>query len=64
MIPPAVREEFLSVEKEARRKTLRDELWIRVVELENPNRSGAFATLDEGEAKSLRWQRSKKRLLY
>ena len=52
-IPPAVREEFLSSEKVTRRKTLRDEPWIRVVELENPNRTGAFATLDEGEAQVL-----------
>lgn len=42
VIPPAVREEFLSTEKETRRKTLRDESWIRVVKLENPNRTGAF----------------------
>jgi len=53
VIPPAVREEFLSAEKETRRKTLRDESWIRVIELENPNRTGAFATLDEGEAQVL-----------
>ena len=53
VIPPAVREEFLSTEKELRRKALRDESWIRVVELENPNRTGAFATLDEGEAQVL-----------
>jgi predicted nucleic acid-binding protein len=53
VIPPAVREEFLSTEKETRRKTLREETWIRVVELENPNRTGAFATLDEGEAQVL-----------
>jgi uncharacterized protein len=53
MIPPAVREEFLSTEKETRRKTLKDEAWIRVVKLENPNRAGAFASLDEGEAQVL-----------
>ena len=53
VIPPAVREEFLSTEKETRRKTLRDESWIRVIELENLNRTGAFATLDEGEAQVL-----------
>ena len=53
VIPPAVREEFLSSEKVTRRKTLGDEPWIRVVELENPNRTGAFATLDEGEAQVL-----------
>ena len=53
VIPPAVREEFLSTEKETRRRTLRDESWIRVVELKNPNRTGAFATLDEGEAQVL-----------
>jgi uncharacterized protein len=52
-IPPAVREEFLSAEKETRQKTLRDEPWIRVVELENPNRVGGFAGLDEGEAQVL-----------
>lgn len=53
MIPPAVREEFLSTEKETRRKTLKDEAWIRVVKLKNPNRAGAFASLDEGEAQVL-----------
>jgi uncharacterized protein len=53
MIPPAVREEFLSTEKETRRKTLRDESWIRVIALKSPNRTGAFATLDEGEAQVL-----------
>ncbi len=53
VIPPAVREEFLSTEKETRRKILRDEAWIRIVELENPNRTGAFASLDQGEAQVL-----------
>lgn len=53
VIPPAVREEFLSIEKELRRQTLRDERWIRVVKLENPNRTGAFSNLDEGEAEVL-----------
>ncbi len=53
VIPPAVREEFLSTEKETRRKTLRNESWIRIVKLENPNRIGAFASLDEGEAQVL-----------
>ncbi len=52
-IPPTVREEFLSAEKETRRKTLREESWIRVTELQNPNRAGAFAGLDEGEAQVL-----------
>jgi hypothetical protein len=47
LIPPAVQEEFLSAEKETRRKTLRDETWIQVVELEYPNRVRAFAGLDE-----------------
>ncbi len=53
LIPPAVREEFLSAEKETRRKVLRDESWIHIVELENPNRMGAFAGLDVGEAQVL-----------
>src|SRR3989304_455642 len=53
VIPPAVREEFLSTEKETRRKTLRDESWIRVIELENSNRTAAYAGLDEGEAQVL-----------
>jgi predicted nucleic acid-binding protein len=52
-IPPAVRDEFLSTEKESRRKTLRDESWIRVVALENPNRAAVYAGLDEGEAQVL-----------
>ena len=53
LIPPAVREEFLSAEKESRRKVLRDEAWIHVIDLENPNRVGAFAGLDVGEAQVL-----------
>ena len=53
VIPPAVREEFLSTEKEIRRKVLRDELWIQVIELENPNRVAAYASLDTGEAQVL-----------
>ncbi len=52
-IPPAVREEFLSAEKEARRETLRKETWIRVVGLESPNRVAVYAGLDEGEAQVL-----------
>jgi len=53
LIPPAVREEFLSSEKEARRKVLRESSWIRVVPLENPNRAAAYAGLDEGESQVL-----------
>lgn len=53
LIPPAVREEFPSTEKETRRKTLREESWIQVTELQKPNRAGAFAGLDEGEAQVL-----------
>jgi predicted nucleic acid-binding protein len=53
MIPPAVRDEFLATEKEIRRKILRFESWIKVVALKNPNRMGAFAGLDEGEAQVL-----------
>lgn len=53
MIPSAVRDEFLSAEKESRRKTLRDESWIQVVALENPNRAAVYAGLDEGEAQVL-----------
>ena len=53
MIPPAVREEFLSAEKETRLKTLHDESWIQVVEIENPNRVAVYTGLDEGEAQVL-----------
>ena len=53
VIPAAVRDEFLSTEKELRRQVLRDESWIRVVKLKNPNRTGAFSNLDEGEAEVL-----------
>ena len=53
MIPPAVRDEFLSAEKETRRKVLRDASWVRVVALENPNRAAVYAGLDEGEAQVL-----------
>lgn len=53
VIPPAVRDEFLSIEKESRRQALRVERWIRVVKLDNPNRTGAFSNLDEGEAEVL-----------
>ena len=52
-IPSAVRDELLSAEKETRRKTLRAETWIRVVALENPNRTAVYAGLDEGEAQVL-----------
>ncbi len=52
-IPPAVRDEFLSAEKDARRKALHNETWIRVVALENPNRAAVYAGLDEGEAQVL-----------
>ena len=53
MIPPAVREEFLSIEKESRRKILREASWIRVVELDHPNRTAVYTGLDEGEAQVL-----------
>lgn len=53
IIPPAVREEFLSSEREARRKVLRESSWIRVVPLEHPNRAAAYAGLDVGEAQVL-----------
>lgn len=52
-IPPAVQDEFLSAEKETRLKTLRDETWIQVVALQNPNRAAVYAGLDEGEAQVL-----------
>lgn len=53
VIPPAVREGFLSAEKATRTKTLREEAWIRVIEIEDPNRAAAFAGLDTGEAQVL-----------
>jgi len=52
-IPPAVRDEFLSAGKDARRETLRKETWIRVVGLESPNRVAVYAGLDDGEAQVL-----------
>ncbi|MBI5823530.1 MAG: DUF3368 domain-containing protein [Chloroflexi bacterium] len=53
VIPPAVREEFLSAEKESRRQVLREASWIRVVALANPNRTAVYAGLDDGEAQVL-----------
>src|SRR3972149_5230602 len=48
VIPPAVREEFLSTEKETRSKTLRDESWIRVIDLENPKTTNPDGGMDDG----------------
>jgi predicted nucleic acid-binding protein len=53
VIPPAVRDEFPAVEKETRRKILRVQSRIKIAELKNQNRTGAFAGLDEGEAQVL-----------
>lgn len=53
VIPGAVRDEFLATEKEKRRRTLRDETWIRVVEVQNNLQAKAFVGLDTGEAEVL-----------
>jgi len=53
LIPAAVRDEFLATEKESRRRTLRAESWIRVVEVQNPKRTQAFVGLDTGEIEVL-----------
>lgn len=52
-IPVAVRDEFLATEKEARRKFLQTEKWIRVIALKNPKRAQTFVGLDEGESEVL-----------
>ena len=53
LIPAAVRDEFLATEKESRRRTLREESWIRVVEVQNPRRTQSFVGLDTGETEVL-----------
>lgn len=53
LIPPAVNDEFLAFEKESRQKMLAHAPWIKVVPLDNPTRSNAFAGLDRGEAEVL-----------
>jgi len=53
LIPPSVRDEFLATEKEARSKTLRDETWIRVVQIQNAKRTQAYVGLDTGESEVL-----------
>ncbi len=53
LIPAAVRDEFLATEKESRRRTLHEESWIRVVEVQNPRRTQSFVGLDTGETEVL-----------
>jgi predicted nucleic acid-binding protein len=53
LIPVAVRDEFLATEKESRRRTLREESWIRVVEVQNSRRIQSFVGLDAGETEVL-----------
>lgn len=53
LIPAAVRDEFLATEKESRRRTLREESWIRVVEVQNSRRIQSFVGLDAGETEVL-----------
>ena len=53
LIPAAVMDEFLATEKESRRRTLREESWIRVVEVQNPRRTQSFVGLDTGETEVL-----------
>ncbi len=53
MIPVAIRDEFLAVEREARRRRLQAETWIRVVAIQHPKRTQTFVGLDEGESEVL-----------
>ena len=46
LIPEAVRNEFLAVERPARSSALEDAPWIRSVPLSSPKRALAFAGLD------------------
>jgi len=53
LIPPGVQAEFLKVERTLRQTTLDNAPWIKTVPLANPDRTLAYAGLDQGEAEVL-----------
>jgi predicted nucleic acid-binding protein len=53
LIPQAVHEEFLAVERAARRTALENAPWIKPVSLANPQRVRVYVGLDQGEAEVL-----------
>jgi predicted nucleic acid-binding protein len=53
LIPPAVHEEFLAIERPARQVALTDAPWIKITPLTNPRLALAYAGLDKGEAEVL-----------
>jgi hypothetical protein len=50
LIPPAIRDEFLSAATGNRFESLQAAQWIKVTPLSRPNAADAFAGLDRGEA--------------
>lgn len=50
LIPEEVKEEFLSVQKETRRKALADATWIQTVQLANPLDKLNYERIQPGEA--------------
>jgi predicted nucleic acid-binding protein len=53
LIPQAIYEEFLAVERTVRQKALNDAPWIEPVSLANPQRARVYIGLDRGEAEVL-----------
>lgn len=53
LIPPAIRDEFLAVDQEARHEALKKAEWLTVSSLSNPRAALAYTGLDRGEAEVL-----------
>lgn len=53
VVPPAVYEEFLAIDRKERTHAIEERSWISVNSPENPRRALAFAGLDRGEAEVL-----------
>jgi hypothetical protein len=53
LIPPAIEQEFLAAQHEARLQVLQEAHWIRVVAIQDASMVEALADLDRGEAEVL-----------
>jgi len=53
LIPQAIYDEFLAIERPARQKALEESPWIESVSLTNPQRARVYIGLDQGEAEVL-----------
>jgi len=53
LIPQAIYDEFLAIERAVRQKALADAPWITPVSLTNPQRARLYIGLDRGEAEVL-----------